>query len=425
MRTVEQNFLKNYIDNIASNHFEFPTQKDFVSYLNGLDEVSLQEKCREFDYEFLGNLSRIISVIMSITEHPHITSAREEIVARIEQVKQISNEDFTRSIREPSFWKKRGIDMIPEKVYHYQQVDELMIYENKFICLLIDLIDQELTQYLNLYTNMLPSVNQSTKSNKVGKNLVLSLKKINILKKRIGLLKNTRFYKTLSRTPKIARNVQKTNILIHDNLYKQCYMFYTKFMIYSDSGEIVKDLKKYFMTIISRELSKRNYVCLDSSTQSVWSFEGHDFCIDVSAEKENSGITFFVQNKECGKNETHLLLISPALVRDDVELPEEGKYGSVDVLTVWNIISSYDLDDAKLVSSMNESELISAFIDSKTAIVTLNHDVYSKVCPVCKSKVGENDDGEIACPHCHTKYRYLSNSNDTYRIWFTNLRRKS
>ena len=420
MRTVEQNFLKNYIDNIASNHCEFPTQKDLVSFLNTLDGVSLQEKCREFDYEFLGNLSRVISVIMSITEHPHISSAREEIIARIEQVKQISNEDFTRSIRESSFWKQRGIDMIPEKVYHYQQVDELLLYENKFICMLIDLLDQELTQYLDLYTNMLPSVN-TTKLNKVEKNLVLSLKKINLLKKRISLLKNTRFYKILSKTPKISRNIQKTNILIHDNLYKQCYIFYTKFMIYSDSGEILKDLKKYFQTIIARELSKRGYLTLESSTPSVWSFENQDFRIDASLENEISGITFSVQNKECGKIETHLLIISPSLVRDDVELPEEGKYDSVDILTIWNIISSYDLADAKLVSSSNESELISSFIESKTAIVTLNHDVYSKVCPVCKSKVSENDEGEISCPICQTKYRYLSTLTDTYRIWFTNL----
>lgn len=424
MRTLEQNFLKDYIDNIDNHNQNLPTLHHFVDFIKNSDGMSLQEKCREFDYAFLGDLSRIISVIMSIAEHPHISSSREEIVARIEQVKQISNEDFTRSIHESSFWKKKGIDMIPEKVFYYQQVDELLIYENKFIRLLIDILDQELTQYFDLYTNMLPQIDSSLRLNNAGKNLVLSMKKINLLKKRINLLKNTRFYKTLARTPKIGRNVQKTNILIHDNLYKQCYMFYIKFVIYSDSFEVQNDMKRYYLTVLIKELSKKGYEFVEKANDTDWVFENNDFVVSISLENVDSGIVFNVKNKESDISQKHLLLISPSLVREDVVIPEKHDFDSIDIMTLWNLLSAYDLDTAKLVSPLNESELISAFIESKTAILTINHDVYSNVCPVCKCKVNENDVGEVICSACHTKYRYLKNSEDMFRIWFTVLRRK-
>lgn len=101
----------------------------------------------------------------------------------------------------------------------------------------------------------------------------------------------------------------------------------------------------------------------------------------------------------------------------------DGDYTSIDVLTLWNLLSAYDVKTAKLVSPNNERELISEFLDSKTVIAEVNHDIYSAICPVCKNKVIEDDNG-IDCPNCHTKYRYLQSTKDKYRVWFTNLRRK-
>ena len=52
--------------------------------------------------------------------------------------------------------------MVPEYVHHYQYTDDLKIYENLFIGLVIKLIDMELAKYTNFYTNLIPTLDINT-----------------------------------------------------------------------------------------------------------------------------------------------------------------------------------------------------------------------------------------------------------------------
>lgn len=422
MRTIEKNFLTGYARKIRKYGREHTTAVDFFEHISLVPDFSLQEKCRKHDYAFLLDIQRIISIIMSIVEHPHISSKQEEIVSRIELVKQLSNEDFTRSLKEPGFWKQRGSNMIPEKVYYYQQVDELAIYENKFICLLVNILENELKEYYDLYLAMLPTVSGNISS--VDPSLVDTLKKTKYLLKRINVIKSTRFYRTISKTRPIDRHVRKTNILIHDNLYKRCFMFYNKYLVYKGESAFQKDLRVYYLTIILKGLSERGFQLVKdgvASKKRKWGLKSDDFKISLQTLSGICAFSMTVTASRSKKNAKHLLIISSAINHDGIEIPEEG-YDSIDVLTLWNLSNSDELSNNALVSTFSEKELVDKWIDSKTTLLDVSHDMYSTFCPVCKNKVEDSDD-EFFCENCRSKYKFIQNKGKITRIWFVNLRR--
>ena len=119
MRSIEKVSLQDYIAQVSDFCTPYTTARRFYSYIDRLGQESLQKVSFENDYEFLKKASTVLNIILSIITHPHIANRREEIVARIEQVKQLNNEEFTRVMKTSQFWKQRGTEMIPEEVYYF------------------------------------------------------------------------------------------------------------------------------------------------------------------------------------------------------------------------------------------------------------------------------------------------------------------
>lgn len=428
MRTIEQNFLIDHVKQIHSYGKQHSTAVDFFEHIEDMPDISLQAKCREHDFSFLCDIQKVINVILSIVEHPHIASRREEIVSRIELVKQLSNEDFTRSLKEPGFWKSRGLEMVPEKVYYHQNVDELAIYENKFICLLINILEGELKQYVDLYLAMLPIIANNSLVD-ADKTLIKTMKKAKMLLKKINFIKNTRFYRTISKTSPISRHIEKTNILIHDNLYKQCYTFYTKNLLYNNIEDVKEELSSYYLTIILKEFVSRGFTLVvdgDATTNKKWILKSVNFDVTLT---QIAGVCAFALEVNLSKTEMiakHILMISSSINRDDIdEIPLEYRAAEdFDVLTLWSLTDGESLTTNKeLVSTLSERQLIAKWLDSKLTLVDVSHDMYTIFCPVCKATVEENEN-EFYCPECHSKYKYFQRENISH-IWFINRKKNA
>ena len=227
MRFIETKKLNDYIigtgsfltDNIVEN---------FSERLDALEKVSLQSFSIENDKKFLRDVSAVLNVIVSIIYHPHISNKREEVIIRIEQAQQIGQEAFLNTIRDSKLWKAHDARMIPEEVYYYQHIDELRIYENRFIGFLIDLIDKELAKFSAFYLSRLPtltSLDSTLDSSQVGSVIV----DIDRLRRKTQFIKNTYFYREVSKGKPISHKIQPTNILLKDRLYRFCFKFYRSF----------------------------------------------------------------------------------------------------------------------------------------------------------------------------------------------------
>ncbi|MBR5817546.1 MAG: DUF2357 domain-containing protein, partial [Clostridia bacterium] len=149
MRFVEINRLNEYISSLKSR--DFNPSASLSDNLSRIESVSLQDFSVKRDMSFLSSVSSLLSIILTIITHPHISNRTEEVVIRIEQAQRIDRETFVNTVKESRFWKQHGIKMIPEELYYYQHEDELKIYENRFIVLLVNLLDRELSRYSKFY----------------------------------------------------------------------------------------------------------------------------------------------------------------------------------------------------------------------------------------------------------------------------------
>ena len=192
MRFIETKKLNDYILS-TGNFLGEVTPEDFSERLNALDTISLQEFSIEHDRSFLREVASVLNVIVSIIYHPHISNKHEEVIIRIELAQQTSREDFLDTVRDSKLWKEHDARMIPEEVHYHQYIDELRIYENRFIGFLIDVIDKELAKFSTFYLSRLPVIDSATSTldrGQIGEAIV----EIDRLRRKTQFIKNTRFY---------------------------------------------------------------------------------------------------------------------------------------------------------------------------------------------------------------------------------------
>ena len=160
MRIIEENKLKNIVNIITKYQKE---NKDINSLFNNIDTLdisSLQSVSLEEDIIFFDEVSFILSVISSIIAHPHLSNRGEDIIIRAELAGNIPADAFNQVVKEPILWKEQDYEMIPENVHYYQYTDELKIYENIFIGMLVNLLSLEMSNYQSFYVSL---INYNTK----------------------------------------------------------------------------------------------------------------------------------------------------------------------------------------------------------------------------------------------------------------------
>lgn len=110
--------------------------------------------------------------------------------------------------------ERKNDEMVPEYVHHYQYTDDIKIYENIFIGMLINLIRLELNKYSEFYASLIPSVesnNDKYLENKIAEKMIT---KIEALQRKQMFIQNTSFYKEISKCNLHLTKVLPTNILL-------------------------------------------------------------------------------------------------------------------------------------------------------------------------------------------------------------------
>ncbi len=426
MRAIEKISLREFVSDMKDYCARYPTSQEFYSNLGKLEMNSLQSLSCEKDADYLKQVNLILRIIMSIIAHPHISNKREEIVTRIEQAQQLSEEEFTRVLQDGSMWKRHNSKMVPETVYYYQHVDELAIYENQFICLLIDLLDKDLSMYSDFYIALLPSYTEDHPRMMKGEASQKLLRQIDLLRRRISFLKNTRFYKEVSKVKRISRNVQRTNILLKDNLYKQTYRFYRQFISYENEGVAYNDLQMFYFVLLLKDLSSRGFVFDGSEmafSKNIWSFSDSQFEIKLAFDKNNFGFDLVIFDRFSNETARHMLLLSPTISFSEIKEPELKLWDTVEALSLWNLVSLEDSTKKPFEKIRTETQLVCGWLDNKFAHSIANMDVYSHYCPVCKSKNIDIKNGVHTCQRCKSQYVFTHNKNRNTVLWFTKLRR--
>lgn len=433
MRIVEEQQLNTFVEELKAYKAKNGHPLSFYGNIRELPDVSLQSFSFARDMEFFDEVSFILSVIVSIIKHPHISNKREEVIIRVEQAKSLQANEFKQVLQDPKLWKQHGAEMLPEEVHYYQHVDELRIYENCFIVLLVKLLDADLQKYADFYISILPSVGGVTLYKDLdAKEVGAAIRAVDRLRRKIRFIKNTYFFKEVSKGQPISKNIKPTNILLKDRLYRHCFKFYRKFIRYEDEGVLIGDLRDYYYTLILKELQRLEFHVFYRRSNKVsknpcLSFIRGNFELKLNFEEKTRGILLTSQLRSAPHlTARHLLLFDPNGDGTGATANTK-KYDTVSVMSVWNLYLLEEALEKALKNPHTEGQLVDYWIGAAVNTVHGDKEIYSRYCPVCRSKnVDADGDGvRCVCRICRSEYIFYQDekANGADAIWFVKQRR--
>lgn len=414
-----------------------------------------------YDYEAyflrLSKIKEILDRVTSIVRAPHIKSDLEETIVRSELAQSLDPESFRKTMHDPKMWKRKNGNLTPEFVYQQTHIDSIDIYENRFICLLIDRMDEEVTSIASFVeTDRLafgddnPLKDFSLDDDSIlerfedegvpfedvfveggtHRHQVKPLLKAVIT--RLKHLKNTPFYKFLH-DKGIEDAVVATNILIHDEMYSYAYRFYKAEYIGKEDNTQA-ELDAYFanfvwFALLNYLLSEKRLKA-ERNKDAVWVQEDKRLYLSnlawshkhfiYSIKGEPKGFTLEVMYRDNTRQRK-----GDAIARyfvclthrvDEVErlaLEKKAKEGNYDDL----FVISFEPSSSNLFKNLtlspyqgNHREAIRKLLLSCSMVFACDASVFETKCPRCENiKLSSNGDHH-ECDRCHTKYEILENN---------------
>ena len=417
MRFVEINKLSEFIE--ASR--ELVEQNDVYEIYSAINTdgiVSLQSEALAADRDYLKELTSLLNVIVSIISHPHLANKGEEVILRVEQANALGNDEFRQVLRDSKLWKRHGAKMIPEEVHYHQQIDELRIYENRFITFLVDAIDRELAGYSAFYLTKLPTVREGVdvlNSGDVG-DVILTVDR---LRRKIQYIKNTYFYKVVSVGKPLTGKIQPTNILTKDRLYRRCFKFYRSFIRYGDINELCGELRIYYVLAILEELKRLGFKIDRRASDDDYVLRLRNADVRITLDLfEDAAVRFTVKPR--GQSPAnHLLICGVGGSKHPPVSYDPKEYDTVEIISLWELCP---IDNPKAAIYSSEISLVREWIQSKITTVAVDRRIYEKYCPACGAR-GVEHDGEIfRCGKCCSEYSFIGGA-DSEKVWFRKIRK--
>ena len=425
MKIIEGIQLKNTIKQIKEYQDYHNSITSLYSDIEQLNINSLQSFSFQTDNDFFDEVSFVLSVINSIIAHPHIVTKGEDIIIRAELAGHISQESFQKVFRESNLWKDKDLDMVPEYVYHYQQTDELKIYENIFIGMLIRILDQEISKYNQFYISLLPSVRQEHDIVLEDEKIENALLKIEKLQRKLGHIKHSYFFKEISKCDLTRKSIQPTNILLKDRLYNYCFKFYRKFIVYEDKESLARDFRTFYYNLILKTFCHHNFELDNKKEQSLENlyFKFKDFKVNLSYSYDNSKINLIINYKNYSAKHCLVLNTDRIAKINDFDDYVYNEYKTVDVITLWNLYNYFDIEKPIFSKTIDEEKMIAQWVLSKFESVIVKKEIYRKYCPVCRSKNIDINENYCICEDCSTEYIFKGIDDIQDVVWFVKIRR--
>lgn len=246
---------------------------------NKLDKDSLVQS-----FGWISDFYKVINSIKNIINNPrmHLKLIKDLTIAS--NANKVDNDGFLDTVKDGRLWNVKGDKRSPHRVYNNFQEDDIAIYENKFVKILIDNMFEFVLKRIIFLSRRINSMSQIAGNIDINYDNIahfnnLSLldedtddtesmlitssdpiadiyKKLFILKVKLNQLRSTSFYKECSRGKKInSENLKVTKMLLMVNEYNACYKLWVKIRSdkYSPDTDIA-DNKYYFSNYVSTKL---------------------------------------------------------------------------------------------------------------------------------------------------------------------------
>ena len=439
MRVDEERALHAAMEAISAFTKEKHTQ--LWAFFNDVEQIelpSIQLASFDSDAAYFKKASFVLSVIQTIAHNPHFVARNIETIVRADQAGTLSNESFQATLRDPVLWKQKHSGMSPEYVHHTESVDEINIYENFFVVMVIGMIERSLRHYEDFYANSIKSV-QSDSLTLDGDRVLSVFATLKTLFRKLERIKKTDFYKTVYDAYVPLHRVEATNILKHDRLYNVVYRFYHDMHAYNDEKGLINDLLGYYYILILRGLKKKGMKIAPSSNRARTSgktaffqtpketrFYGNGLFLTLT--KVGNQTLQFTVSLEADRSvlATHLFAVNTKYSFLDFQSAarkNKDKCDTFEAVSVWSLaeIEPTSVEVVEL-GSPTDQELVDHYLDTKLMVLDASKAVYQSYCPSCRASGMRQRNGVYTCLKCRTRYA-ITSLDGKDRIFFLRLRR--
>lgn len=396
MRIIDSKIISDIKVQLEAYNSKYHNSNDYYNNIGKLRFKSLQQRYFKNNIDFIKQVSFIVNIISTIIYNPHRSNKEEETILRREKAKRISIRDFNQTLRDSTLWKETSTRNIePEFVCSTLAIDNLIIYENQFIVLLIDYICDNIAKMKRIYLNLI-SVNniRNVVSNK--EDVLSGLAIIEDINRKLLFIKETNFYKEISKAKRIDKTIKPTNILLHDRLYNHCFKFYKEYIVYDDYKDILNVYKNYIVILLLRNLKKYKFIYNNNL------FTNKDFIIKLDYDNYDF-IDITIKLKNMKKSFTHRLYISINYDFDIIDINNDNLTTSY--VTLFNI---FDINTKTYIvkNYVSEALTIEKYVKKLILKVKVDDVIYSKYCLSCRKDLELIDD-IYYCDNCHSMYIFI------------------
>ena len=148
---------------------------------------------------------------------------------------------------------------------------------------------------------------------------VQALHKTRKLSNRIKHIKNTYFYKEVSKANTNLGIIHPTNILLKDRLYNYCFKFYKKIRTYDDNNLLVDDMRSYYYLLLVKSLKEKGFEIKDYDRAVIFKtnkfmvyktiLTSDVFDIEIKPNNIKQGLDISITNKLIEENNLQLGIV--------------------------------------------------------------------------------------------------------------------
>ncbi len=442
MKNDNLEILKLFSRKLANCRYRVPA-KILVNYLKeggfGYSFDKEENRIITNDSVFADDILTLVKHVREIFKQPHINLKQENIIQTADTATKYDSRSLNQTVKDEKLWRVNGNGLKPEYVHAYVQEDNLAIYENRFICFLIDVIYNSVTEKIGSLCANLKNLNSEMSSsslfagktefspesyvkfadskdgmpvlvtsNDISVNVISSLVKS---KKLLEALKNDPVYLACKKAGKFnGEQTKNTNIFENDANYNYCYNFFMNYFNKDVSFGTYEQMYRNFIEInlftalekLGYEFSEENENLSISSNANVkfnkMVFTKSPFSVTVKQLDEN--ILVEISNVVDNSQSSNLLQILDAPYENN----EFANFTNVFTISDQEKFDTYFVSPAKT----DALEKLSALVKMMTLTALGSQFVHTRYCPVCGSALVSPDGSDYTCINCGSLYNIFN-----------------
>ena len=420
------------------------------------------------DYAFADDIANLVTHIRAIFKNPKIFLKKENIIQNVSVATKMDTQSMQATYRDDKNWKFQDGNPKPELVHTFAYEDNYAIYENRFLCALIDVVYDIVSKKINQLCWSFDTLNKKIKADRTvnfstaeflnfagGKGEIPVLVSNNSpmvsvvgslikSKKRLQALQGREMYIQCKKADKFSlKSVKNTNILTYDTDYHFCYDFYLNYLYREPVLTTAKQSYLNFVTVnLFRAITLCGYELADPEatiavsnsirlkyekvafqndlfTVSLSQTEDENLAITVRANPDFNESTFIVRVVDEERVETEKLF-------DDVDEYARALNHNKDVLTTREfLVTNYapvKTDNGFFVDPGRADALttLQSVVRACTMLAEGSFYIHSRICPICGSNLVAPDGDDYYCSLCESLY-HVFNFGVNNLLWLKQL----